>query len=174
MVFVKQGSCNCDLQKPNGTLMAVIPNQMNVVVTWPVESSPIKKVNSSQLIFLGVLGESTVPLLPRVSHFLSISAIWSRSAADPTLYPTSSELLLTAQLQSSPSLPQCHCRYLAFGDYMRFPYKVLTVRWSSVALKEPTGLFRAVVYHRAMGDTLVSLGCVFLWQCIWLYFGRIA
>lgn len=36
-----------------------------------------------------------------VSHFLGVSAIWS-SAADPTPYPTSSELLLTAQLSSSP------------------------------------------------------------------------
>lgn len=66
MVFVKQGSCNCDLQKPNGTLMAVIPNQMNVVVTWPVESSPIKKVNSSQLILES--WESRQSLFFHVSH----------------------------------------------------------------------------------------------------------
>lgn len=46
--------------------MAVIPNQMNVVVTWPVESSPIKKVNSSQLNLES--WESRQSLFFHVSH----------------------------------------------------------------------------------------------------------
>lgn len=58
--------------------------------------------------------------LPHVSHFLGIFAIWSCSAAYPTPYPTSSELLLTARLHSSPSLLRCHCRYLAFGGNVLF------------------------------------------------------
>lgn len=53
-----------------------------------------------------------------VSHyFLAVSCYLILCSGSPLRYPTSSELLLTARLPSSPSLlpAPCHCRFLAFG-----------------------------------------------------------
>lgn len=97
-------------------LQISLSNWMSLGLTWPVRIQSIQKGKKKSILhsLFWNHGQSTV------SHFLGKSAIWY-SATDPTTYPTSSELLLTAQLSSSPSLSWCHCRYLAFGDYMLFP-----------------------------------------------------